>query len=149
MNKGKRVSIELNSRLADDCVLMGESELSLLLLLNNSLVPWFIVVPKTEEVEFHCLDETLQLGLLKQINALAAYVNEHFCCEKMNIATIGNVVQQMHIHVVGRHSKDFCWPNVVWGASDCKPYTAEQIAIIRSATLDIMSDFSAIEELTK
>ena len=108
-------SFELDARLASDCLVLGEMDMSLVLLMNNSLLPWFILVPKTTETEMIDLPRSEQVRVLEEINLLSAFVKNHFAVSKLNIATIGNIVPQLHIHVVGRAPNDCCWPKVVWG----------------------------------
>ena len=108
-------------------MVLAQSDTSLLLLMNNALVPWFILVPKTEKTELHTLDGTTQAGLLQEVNLLADKVKTVFAVDKLNIAAIGNVVQQLHVHVIGRRHTDYCWPNVVWGRPEVEPYTPAAI----------------------
>ena len=82
----------LDSRLENDCINLCELESSVLLLMNNALVPWFIVVPKTDATELFELSEQQQLALYHQINQLSNYVLQKFGSEKINVAAIGNVV---------------------------------------------------------
>ncbi len=126
-------NFELDPRLAKDCLVLGKLNISLLLLMNNLLVPWFILVPQTSEMEITDLSPSDQAGLLEEINLLSAFIKENFDISKLNIAAIGNIVAQLHVHVVGRDPADYCWPNVVWGTSERKPYTAEQINQITAA----------------
>ena len=118
---------KLDSRLANDCLVLGELKISLLLLVNNSLLPWFILVPKTSAKEVTDLSRSDQDALLDEVNLLAAFVKTNFSIAKLNIAAIGNIVSQLHIHVVGRDPSDYCWPDVVWGSKEREPYTAEMI----------------------
>ena len=120
-------SFELDSRLANDCFELGALNSSLLLLMNNSLLPWFILVPKTAETEIIDLAQAEQLELQDAINLLGSFVKTHFSISKLNIAAIGNIVSQLHIHVVGRTPSDYCWPNVVWGTTEKKSYTEERV----------------------
>ncbi|MFV2060764.1 MAG: HIT family protein [Gammaproteobacteria bacterium] len=121
---------ELDLRLATDCLTLGENDTSLLLLMDNALLPWFIIVPKTSKIEFIDLTESEQKQIQKEINLMGAYIMSNFKVSKLNIATIGNIVNQLHIHVVGRDPSDFCWPNVVWGTTKKTPYSEGQIAKI-------------------
>lgn len=121
----------LDNHLAHDCILLGELELSLLLLMNNALVPWFILVPRVVETEFYRLEQAQQLSLLSEINRISRFVQEEFSSDKLNVASIGNIVSQMHIHIVGRKRDDFCWPQVVWGRPEKQPYTSVQIESLR------------------
>ncbi len=125
--------IELDPMLARDCLILGELKFSRLLLMNNALVPWFILLPHTDKTEIIDLPESEQASLLKEINLLSAFVRENFKISKLNIAAIGNIVSQLHVHVVGRDPSDYCWPNVVWGQSEGEPYALEQVKNIRAA----------------
>lgn len=107
---------QLDSRLESDCTVLGElSSGSLLLLHHNAAVVWFIVVPKTTKTELFELSPAEQQELLKEINLLSAFLKGQQDCDKINIATIGNIVSQLHIHVIGRNHTDPYWPGVVWG----------------------------------
>ncbi len=123
----------LDPRLAQDCVVLGKMRLSLLLLMKNSLVPWFILVPQRMATELFELNREDQETLREEINLMSRFVKEHFTVEKLNVAAIGNIVKQLHIHVIGRNSKDFCWPNVVWGTKEKQPYTDEEVTKILSS----------------
>lgn len=82
---------------------------------KNATVPWVILIPVTDEIEFCDLSEELQLTITSLSRIIGAYFKQHLGAEKINFAAIGNVVQQLHIHVIGRHHKDPLWPDVVWG----------------------------------
>lgn len=133
-------NFELDPRLAADCLVVGKLDISLLLLVNNSLVPWFILVPQTVETEVTDLPPSAQASLLEEINVLSAFVKGTFDVSKLNIAAIGNIVSQLHIHVIGRTPSDFCWPNVVWGTKERKPYTAERVNEIITALNEELGD---------
>ena len=126
-------SFVLDRQLVQDCFVLGRLHVSRLLLLNNALVPWFVLVPETEVVEWFELDVSQQHIVLDEINVLSAFVKAQFGPEKLNVATIGNKVRQMHIHVVGRSSDDYCWPGVVWGAKGSHAYIDREVGEIRSA----------------
>jgi len=120
-------NFQLDTRLADDCHILGKLDISQLLLMNNSLVPWFILVPETDEMEITDLSKTDQEILLKEINLISSFVKDNFDVPKLNTAAIGNIVSQLHIHIVGRSPSDYCWPNVVWGTKEKEPYTDERV----------------------
>jgi len=94
---------KLDSRLDNDCFTLGQLKTSRLLLLNNSLVPWFILVPETSATEIYELPHAQQLELLDEINLLSNHLKQNFAVDKLNVAAIGNIVNQMHIHIVGRN----------------------------------------------
>ena len=123
-------TFELDKRLANDCITLGKLDISLLLLMNNSLAPWFILVPETTKTEIIDLSHPDQAKLLKEINLISAYVKNNFDSTKLNVAAIGNIVSQLHVHIVGRNPDDFCWPNVVWGTKEKKNYSNDQVTKI-------------------
>ncbi|WP_455218085.1 HIT domain-containing protein [Kaarinaea lacus] len=117
----------LDSRLVKDCIVLGKLDISHLLLMNNSLVPWFILVPETDKTELIDLPHPDQARLLKEINLISGFTRTQFHCTKLNIGAIGNIVNQLHVHIIGRDSSDFCWPGVVWGTKERKPYQENQV----------------------
>ncbi|MDE5035678.1 HIT family protein, partial [Francisella tularensis] len=80
-----------------------------------SIVPWFIVVPLTDRTEWYQLDDSQQYNINKIIKKLSDFIVKEYNADKLNVATIGNVVRQMHIHVVGRFESDPVWPAPVGG----------------------------------
>lgn len=131
---------ELDPRLSHDCHVLGQMDISLLLLMNNALVPWFVLVPRTSVTDLTDLSRSEQTIVLEEINWVAAFIKQSFPVSKLNIASIGNVVSQLHIHVVGRDPTDFCWPNVVWGTSESRPYDAAQAQSIFSDVHEYLGD---------
>ena len=131
---------ELDSKLAQDCIVLGKLNISQLLLMNNSLVPWFILVPERSATEITDLLHSEQLSILEEINLLSSFVKTNFEISKLNIAAIGNIVSQLHIHILGRNPSDYCWPNVVWGTKQRKLYTDEQIQKITTKLREQLGD---------
>lgn len=123
----------LDSKLDSDCITIAEWNDCLLLLINNALVPWFILVPKTQATELFQLNDKQQQLLQQHINALSQFILGHFDVTKINVAAIGNVVPQLHVHVIGRSPEDYCWPGVVWGRPESELYQPDAIAGIRQA----------------
>ena len=105
----------IHDQLLADCHRIGRFELCHVLLHRNAAVPWFILVPETEVAEFLDLREHLRTLALKEAGAVARFIKQELGCEKINFAAIGNVVPQLHLHVVGRRPDDPCWPAPVWG----------------------------------
>ncbi len=128
---------DLDPRLKNDCIGLCRLSLSHLLLMNNALFPWFILVPETDVAELCDLSTEKQLLLLDEINRVSRFVKAHFVMDKLNVAAIGNVVRQLHIHVIGRTLDDSCWPGVVWGSGKSAPYPeAERQRILRLVQSD-------------
>ena len=117
----------LNQQLAEDCIVLGSFGNSLLLLLNNSLVPWFILVPQTNACEIHDMPQEEQQQLFAEMMALSRFVDNEFKPDKVNTGAIGNMVRQLHIHIIARYEDDYCWPQVVWGREEKKLYSQKEI----------------------
>ncbi len=121
----------LNCQLQQDCIHLGTLDDSELLLYNNALIPWFILVPRTSACELFDLDETSLSRLCRAMTTLGRFIDAEYNTDKINTAAIGNIVRQLHIHVVGRYEDDFCWPGVVWGAKvDSKSYSHAEIKAV-------------------
>ena len=131
---------EIDARLKEDTIQLGYMNGQALLLMNNSLVPWLIVLPNTSETELYKLPESERRVLEENISTLSEFIVNNFDVEKLNVATIGNVVSQMHIHIVGRHRNDFCWPGVVWGQADRKAYEESELTSILTLAAQKLGD---------
>ena len=125
--------MQIHPQLQQDCHQLGKLDACTLLLHKNALLPWFILLPPGEQRELYQLEPALQQQVQNEINRMAAFVDNYFNADKLNIATIGNIVPQLHIHIIGRFHNDFCWPAPVWGQTSRADYTAQQIAGIRQA----------------
>jgi diadenosine tetraphosphate (Ap4A) HIT family hydrolase len=120
---------ELHPRLVQDSVVIGEFDLSLLLLSRDANYPWCILVPKREDVyEIHHLAEDEQLQLIRESCRLSEVMTSVFDADKMNVAALGNVVRQLHIHHIARFTEDPAWPQPIWGKIPAKEYTADEFA---------------------
>jgi diadenosine tetraphosphate (Ap4A) HIT family hydrolase len=111
------LSWSLNPQLAADTVPVGEMELSRLLLATDANYPWLILVPRRPGLtELIDLEENAQVQLLGEIALAARVLKSATACDKLNIAALGNVVAQLHVHVIARSTRDPAWPKPVWGA---------------------------------
>ncbi|GGJ81060.1 HIT family protein [Pseudomonas matsuisoli] len=118
---------ELDARLRGDTIEVGDFTLSRLLLMNDARYPWFILVPRREDVsELFQLDEKDQQQLWRETTFLAEVLRDTFGADKMNVATLGNVVAQLHMHVIVRKKNDDAWPAPVWGKHAAQPYEASR-----------------------
>jgi len=124
----------LHPRLVEDCHILGRLGTSHLLLHRNAAVPWFILVPRTGLAELFELDAAARRALMEETDILAGFVKRHFDVAKINVAAIGNLVPQLHVHVVGRSPGDPCWPRPVWGHLDTvASWPPERLAEIAAA----------------
>ena len=119
---------QLHPRLAADTVIAGRFKLSLCLLVNDARYPWCILVPQREGIsEIYQLPEDDQYQLQRESSRLAEAMMTLFTADKMNLAALGNLVPQLHLHHVARYRDDAAWPGPIWGVGDSQPYTPEQI----------------------
>lgn len=119
----------LHPQLASDGIQIGQFELSQLLLINDRQYPWFVLVPRREDVtEIFQLDEEDRVQLLRESCWLAEALKDAFAADKINIAALGNMVSQLHVHHIVRYRNDAAWPAPVWGKLVAVPYTDEQVA---------------------
>lgn len=118
----------LHPQLASDSLVIGQFELSTLLLMNDHQFPWFILVPRREDVtEVFQLDQAERAQLMNESCWLAEALKDAFGAHKINVAALGNVVSQLHIHHIVRYREDPAWPAPVWGKLPAVPYTDEQL----------------------
>lgn len=116
---------ELHERLKADTWEVGEFPLCLLLLTKDANYPWTILVPKRAGItEIYQLVSIDRQQLLHESCLLAEAMQSLFSPDKLNIATIGNIVPQLHMHHVARTSDDIAWPSPVWGAAPALSYSA-------------------------
>ena len=121
------MSFQLHPQLKRDSIEIGRMTLSRLLLINDSQYPWFVLVPERIGVtEIYQLSEKDQQQLQRESSLLAKTLAEIYSADKMNIAAIGNLVPQLHIHHIVRYKNDIAWPAPVWGKYDAVPYTEQQ-----------------------
>lgn len=116
---------ELHDQLKKDTVTVGQFNLSMVLLHKDANYPWVILVPKLENAkEIHHLSETDQFQLIKESSHLSEIMTSLFVPQSMNVAALGNVVPQLHLHHVARFEVDVAWPGPIWGAAPAKAYEA-------------------------
>ncbi len=126
------LEFELHPQLQADCIVLGDLPLCRLLLMNDANFPWFILVPRRAEVtEIYHLSGKDQMQLTRESAFLAETLADAFAARKMNIAALGNMVPQLHLHHIVRYEKDAAWPGPVWGKVPAQPYTTEKIQSIR------------------
>lgn len=121
----------LHERLQNDCYRLGKLPFCHLLLIKNAEVPWFILVPETNKIEIHELETNAQKKLMEEALEISLMLKNILKVDKVNMGAIGNLVPQLHFHVVGRRVNDYCWPKVVWGAEGFRAYEAEELSNLK------------------
>jgi diadenosine tetraphosphate (Ap4A) HIT family hydrolase len=125
--------IKLHPQLEKGCITLGEFTLCSLLVVDDANYPWFILLPNREQItEIHQLSKTDQQQLLTESMFFCQCLEQVFQPDKLNIAALGNVVPQLHIHHIARFTTDACWPAPVWGAVTSIPRSEKQLKIIKN-----------------
>ena len=106
---------DIHPQLLADCHILGKVTSGQLLLHRNAVIPWCILVPDTELQDLLQLGDPLRNQVLDDASLIAEFLRGEPNIEKINVAALGNVVPQLHVHVIGRHRQDNCWPDPVWG----------------------------------
>lgn len=134
-------AFELDPRLARDTELVASLGLCQLRIMKDSRWPWFMLVPQrnglSELFELTPLDQAI---LTFETNMVAAALKKATGAEKINVAAIGNIVRQLHVHIVARSDGDPNWPGPIWGFGQAAAYedTAKQ-SLIKSLTENLAS----------
>ena len=118
----------LDERLAADTAFVADGPLSQLRLMDDARFPWLVLVPRvTGAVEWFDLGPADQSLLWNEVRRAASLLRAP-SCEKINLGALGNIVRQLHVHVVARHSGDAAWPGPVWGSGAARRHTPETLA---------------------
>ena len=141
-------SFRLHPQLSQDTITLGSFALCRLLLMNDSNYPWFILVPQRDDIsEVFQLSELDQVLLTRESSYLAQKLAEGFNADKMNIAALGNVVPQLHIHHIVRYHRDPAWPAPIWGQHPAQPYTSADIDAMKQKIKALLPEgFSALDQ---
>ena len=119
----------LHERLAADTIEIIRWPLCRVLLMTDAQYPWLILVPERPEVsELFQLPAEDRHRLMDEASAASAVMQRLFSADKMNVATLGNMVPQLHLHVIARHQNDPAWPRPVWAVGPPLAYAAEALA---------------------
>ncbi|HYH21166.1 MAG TPA: HIT family protein [Azospirillum sp.] len=118
---------QLHERLAADTTLVCTFDLCRVLLMNNRVWPWLILVPaRAGVVEIHHLDAADRVRLIEEIARASAVLEDLFRPDKINVGALGNIVPQLHVHVIARGKGDPAWPGPVWGSGFAEPYGVDE-----------------------
>jgi diadenosine tetraphosphate (Ap4A) HIT family hydrolase len=128
MNRPEQIGWHLHPQLAEDTHPVAHFALSDLQLMDDANHPWLILVPRVENaVEWVDLDEAQQAELTREISRISRALQAVFKPQKLNVAALGNMVPQLHIHVIARFDDDIAWPRPVWGMATAQPYSPEEL----------------------
>jgi diadenosine tetraphosphate (Ap4A) HIT family hydrolase len=116
-------SFQLHARLAADTTLVADWALCRVLLMNDARYPWLILVPRRAGLtEIHELKHAERMVLIEEINRASLGLKTLANAAKINVGALGNLVPQLHIHIVARKPGDAAWPGPVWGYGEATAY---------------------------
>lgn len=139
--------IALDKRLEADTLPVTELPLCRVLLMNDTRFPWVVLVPRQPNVsEVFELSPDDQTQLWREASALAEAMKAGFDGDKMNIATLGNVVSQLHVHLIVRYHDDEAWPGPVWGKGTPETYGLDHQAEVRDRLLALIEGLSLVPQ---
>lgn len=134
---------ELDTRLHNDCEVISQWPLCSVLLMNESRYPWFILVPRVANIrEIVQLKNEQQVQLQQESNQLSHFLLEVLSADKLNVAALGNIVSQLHIHHIARYETDEAWPAPVWGKFPTTAYSDAGLAEIKKQFTEFFKDES-------
>jgi diadenosine tetraphosphate (Ap4A) HIT family hydrolase len=118
----------LHSQLKKDTIDIGDLPLCKVLVIKDAHYPWLLLVPRREgAVEIIDLDEVAQAQLMTEVSRVSRALKEITKCDKLNVAALGNLVPQLHVHVIARRTSDAAWPRPVWGVMPPLAHDAEEV----------------------
>lgn len=120
---------ELDPRLGADTSHVASLSLCEVLLMKDARFAWLILVPRQSGcAEVLDLPENARDALWREINHAAAVLRETVPCDKLNLGALGNIVRQLHVHIVARKEGDAAWPGPVWGSGAATPYDNDELS---------------------
>lgn len=109
--------MKINHKILADSHYICDLKTSQLRIIDDNDIPWFLLIPMYENIsELTDLEFDIQKDILKDINIVSNVLKSNIKIDKLNIASIGNIVSQLHIHIIGRNKSDRCWPSTIWGS---------------------------------
>ena len=131
---------ELDGRIARDSDLIATLDLCQLRIQNDSRWPWLVMVPQRADMtEIFELSEADQALLSAEVNHIAAALKEITCATKINVGALGNIVRQLHVHVIARFEGDANWPGPIWGYGSAEPYDGEKRQALMNRLMEKLS----------
>ena len=125
------MTFTLHERLAADTLPVVDLALCRVLLMNDRRYPWTILVPRRAGLrDFDQVPPEDKRAFYEEIERVSEILREETVAEKMNVAALGNMVPQLHVHVIARFAADAAWPGPVWGVGEAEPYAADEAEVL-------------------
>ncbi|SFX49199.1 HIT family protein [Marinospirillum alkaliphilum] len=128
------MTFELHPRLAADSLHLGDLPLCQLRLMNDQRFYWLLLIPRlADAIEVTDLNEQQYVQMWQEVRQLAEVIKPLTSADKLNVATLGNMVPQLHLHLIARFKSDAAWPGPIWGVGSAEHYTDADISQLKSA----------------
>lgn len=138
------MNFQLHERLRADTMGLGSTSLCEIRLMNDSTWPWVLLVPAVPGIrEIYQLSADQQHQLIRESSVLSEAMMEAFGGDKMNVAALGNMVPQLHLHHIVRFEGDPAWPGPIWGKQAPVPYSDEELAQVRKTLSPVLAELQA------
>ncbi len=135
-------SFQLDSKLNHDTYFVSDLDLCRLLIMNDSNYPWFILVPRRLNItEIYQLSNEDRFELDYETNFISEILANYFKADKMNIAVLGNIVSQLHVHIIVRKKTVLLWPETIWGKKSPLFYSKEDIENTISIIKNLLTNY--------
>lgn len=139
------MSFTLDSRLEQTSLFIASLDEFQIRLVNDKRYIWLLVIPLFEDVtELEDLSPQTQTALIRLASQLSSQLKSAFKADKMNIATIGNIVPQFHLHIIARHQTDEAWPAPVWGRGESVTYENKEAGLMIDKIQSLLNTLSQI-----
>lgn len=137
-------AFELHELLQRDTIELFDFPLCKLVLMNDSQYPWFVLVPQVDDVkDIYQLSWEQQQQFLNESSLLSELLMQYFKGDKMNVAALGNVCPQLHVHHIVRYIDDQAWPKPIWGEFPMKAYSESEINELKDKIIPALHACSA------
>lgn len=131
----------LNPRLEGDSLFVADLPLCAVRLMKDANYPWLLLVPRKQDlVEIIDLEEADQQQLMREIALASACLRQVTDCEKLNVGALGNMVSQLHVHVIARFREDAAWPGPVWGVVPALAYEPDKVESLIDRLREALAD---------
>ncbi|MFT5665752.1 MAG: diadenosine tetraphosphate (Ap4A) HIT family hydrolase [Gammaproteobacteria bacterium] len=137
----------IHPQLRHDCLMLGRFPLCHLLLAKDANYPWFILVPDRENIsEIYQLDKADQQQLMFESSLLGEKLMAQFSGDKLNMAALGNIVPQLHVHIIVRYTTDAAWPGPIWGKVPARSYSEFELKELKQKFSEMtLGNFGAVD----
>lgn len=141
MTQSQDQNYQLHERLAADTISLGRSSLCEVRLMNDQTWPWVLLVPAFAGIrEIYELNAEQQQVLMQESSALSRGMMDAFGGDKMNVAALGNMVPQLHLHHIVRFEGDPAWPGPVWGKQSSVPYDDDRLVKAKRSLAPVLAE---------